>query len=92
MGAPNEIRYTKVKGPMGSIIAMLGTIGWDPIAPGEWGDHAGDKFFYRGGTLTPLLNDLRERASAILWAQASEHHNGKGLEQGADIRPAKKAC
>ena len=89
-GAPNVIRYTKVKGPMGAIIAMLGTIGWDPIAPGEWGDHAGDKFLYRGGTLTPLLNDLRERVSAILWAQASEHHNGAGLEHGADIDQLKK--
>ena len=79
-----------VHGPMGSIIAMLGTIGSDLVALGEWGDHVGDKFEYRGGTLTPLLNDLRDRLTAIIWRQASEHHNGKGLEYGADIDQLKK--
>ena len=69
---------------------MIASIGWDPKTPAEWIDHVGDKFEYRGGTLTPLLNDLRDRIGTILWQQAAEHHNGKGLQNGADIDQLKK--
>ena len=37
-----------------------------------------------------ILNEVRSRMSDIAWTAASLHHNGKGLEKGADLLPVNK--
>ena len=77
-------------GPMGALITMLSEYGWNMISPTFWLDIDQAEYRYRGGSLTSILNEVRSRMSDIAWTAASLHHNGKGLEKGADLLPVNK--
>ena len=76
-----------VIGPMSALISMLSEYGWNMISPTFWLDIDQTEYSYTGGTLTRLLNDERSRMSEIAWIAASLHHNGRGLDKGADLIP-----
>ena len=76
---------------MGATIATLIDIGWSPISPFKWVDGYHNRWNYKPGTsAAELLNALKEQVEMRVWRQAAKHHNGKGLEQGADLTIAKK--
>eukprot|EP00959_Pyramimonas_sp_CCMP1952_P173648 3628546-Pyramimonas_sp.AAC.1 len=40
---------------------------------------------------TDVIDHIMKDAERNIWAKASRHHNGKGLEHGADFTDVKKA-
>jgi hypothetical protein len=83
--------WAKVRGPMGATIALLGEIGWDPISPLKWAHPIGEKWqFHTNVSQSIFIREMREWMAAMAWAKASQHHNGTGLERGADLSVAKR--
>ena len=75
-----------VTGPLGATLATLVTIGWNPITPLKWIDHRGGVWEYSGrGSLYPLLQAVKEAVQHKVWAKASQHHLGEGLQAGVDM-------
>ncbi|CAK0892144.1 unnamed protein product, partial [Prorocentrum cordatum] len=91
-------RWRRVRGPVGTLVAPLMDVGWDPRTAGTWSRPEVD------GTITewhlvessseafgsfidrqPILHDLREDIMRQLWKQAAAHEDGGNLGSGADM-------
>ena len=80
-------RWAKVRGIISNVIATLWDIGWQPYLPYKWKDDEGNTWVISGA-----VSDFEDLGIAIhrsitsqMWLQASNHYNGKGLENGADL-------
>ena len=87
-------RWRTVAGPIGATIATLLDINWDPAAPDVWQDckEGGGKWRLEG-QLTgdeECLKQIRESITQLQWKKAAEHHCGKGLQHGSDLRQVRK--
>ena len=78
----------RVKGPMGAMIATLYTNGWDPQTPTCWLDPKGKQHKLNYDE-EESLEEVKEKSADQLhnrkWEGASEHYNGAGLQEGADL-------
>ena len=82
-----KIRWRFVSGPLSNVVACLYTLGWNPVAFYEWISPNGDSWTIPttpGYAFCPyyLVYAIQDQAAALLWAKASQHFNGKGLEHG----------
>ena len=83
--------WATIKGPMGATIGTLDHCGWVGITPFKWLDGDGAEWQYvKGADITALIDAVKESAGARVWRDAARHHNGKGLEDGADITGLQK--
>jgi hypothetical protein len=80
-------RWHRVLGPLGTLVATLLDIGWDPVEPLRWVDHTKQSW-----DIDPLLPEVQAQIIPLLdraidlkvWRQAATHNLGRGLEQGVD--------
>ena len=85
--------WSTVKGPMGATIATLKEVDWLGVTPFQWIGHDGFEWAYNPsiahhpthGNFHPMMDSLRAAVERKVWSQASFHHCGRGLAQGADI-------
>jgi len=82
-------RWQVRRGIMGSIILMLWELGWDPKEADFWTDPKGDGWQLSAdeadGDPTDILDLIGSQVELRQWRKASKHHNGSGLEHGADL-------
>ncbi len=85
----------KVTGPMQATMAVLGGIGWRPVAPDKWIDAAGDQYAELGWSPfanASILDTLTVAFERAAWVSASSHFLGRGLESGTPVlEPARSA-
>ena len=90
-----KTRWRHIGGPGAAMISTLQDAGWDPSTYDEWQDPEGQPW----STCKPndptfdtadLLNKFESSLSVKLWKKAAAHHNGKGLEEGADLTSVRK--
>ena len=89
------VRWMKVTGPMQATMAVLGGIGWRPVAPDKWIDAAGDQYAELGWSPfanASILDTLTVAFERAAWVSASSHFLGRGLESGTPVlEPARSA-
>ena len=78
------IKWRRVNGPMGALIAQLTEYGWNLRAIDDWVAPDGESKF----TLDPrsptehFIRWVCECTRGVLWSRAAEHYCGDGLEEG----------
>ena len=78
------IKWRRVNGLMGALIAQLTEYGWNLRAIDDWVAPDGESNF----TLDPrspvehFVRWVCESTREVLWGRAAEHYCGKGLEEG----------
>ena len=82
-----KLRWNNVTGPVSNTIALLFSIGWNPVCYYEWLAPNGDSWAIpvtKGFLFSPasLIAAMQTSAGLKLWAKASTHMNGAGLEHG----------
>ena len=86
--------WSKVVGPIGTVIANLSRIGWTPELPNQWTDQVGREWTFNTACtkaeLVYLKQQVADAAATKLAAQASEHRYGQGSETGTDLITARK--
>ena len=85
-----EKPWATVRGPIGSTIATLISIGWNPISPFLWIDAEGFKWKFNGGPRDDIMAELERQLSERISAQAAKHRCGTGLEKGPDLSIMRK--
>ena len=85
-------RWQGITGIMSAIIALLLDLSWKPLGPWHWVTDCEEPFAIDRSVLSDPTLDwsaLRaEFAAALrrkLWAKASRHYCGRGLQDGADL-------
>eukprot|EP00959_Pyramimonas_sp_CCMP1952_P129645 2711273-Pyramimonas_sp.AAC.2 len=83
-----EKRWQARKGPLASLIFLLWDVGWDSRGPDIWVDRNGHYWKFstedQGGDYTEIVDALMQDIQDQLWDRAAQHHNGGGLQHGAD--------
>eukprot|EP00959_Pyramimonas_sp_CCMP1952_P135702 2839008-Pyramimonas_sp.AAC.1 len=86
-------RWQARRGPLASMILLLWEVGWDSRGPDTWIDRNGDYWKFgteeQGGDYTEIVEAFLDDLQDQLWEQAAQHHNGAGLERGADVKDLK---
>ena len=78
---------------MAALILTLQSLGWDPVEPDRWHDDAGGTWAITSDAVmdfTPIWEQLTASVQRLLWKQAGQHPEGKGLEDGADLTVLRK--
>jgi ribonuclease HI len=92
------LRWGKVKGPMGAVIATLMDLGWQPEGPTRWGDPQGNRWQIdprRAGVIPLVLAKIRQSCTSLVWRKANEHYCGQGIGEAADLtalQQVRRAC
>ena len=83
---PNR-RWRRVSGPVSATIVVLLELGWSPEGPWGWVDPLGTRWRCTEDTLADAtvpwhspLEAVALSAERKLWAQASAHPHGQGLD------------
>ena len=81
--------WAKVHGPIGTVIANLVRIGWQPHEPGLWLDETGDAWecnnFQKHLDWSALEAKIQDSCRKTLDNLAAEHRFGRGFEEGVDF-------
>ena len=78
--------WGRTKGPISAVICALMDLQWTPVAPNQWRDPDGVTFNLEEDDTDQLLDfELQGSLDQTVWEQASRHHLGAGLWQGAGL-------
>ena len=83
----SQYRWNRATGFISAVICTLRDIGWEPVSPNAWRDGKG--FLWEVSSSNPLARlefglHLEDRIQAKIWAKASAHYLGEGLQGGVD--------
>eukprot|EP00959_Pyramimonas_sp_CCMP1952_P229939 4807521-Pyramimonas_sp.AAC.1 len=68
---------------MAAVQATLLDMNWNPNTPGEWTIPCGLRFSFEGAEgLDRLDFEVGSSLEQSIWAQASQHFSGSGVEYG----------
>ncbi len=89
------VHWSRVTGPLQATIAVLGQLGWHPVAPDRWISIDGSEYAeldWSPYANVGILQALAAGLEAAAWRSAARHFLGQGLETGApSIAPARAA-
>ncbi len=77
---------------MGALILSLQAIGWKPIGPAKWQNPKGEDWDFKGDRVdvVEMMNEMEVDIIKPYWQKAATHYQGSGLEQGADLKSARR--
>ena len=88
VAVPAKQRWKQRRGVIGSLILTMWELGWNPREAEQWTDPEGNHWNLdpedADGDPTELIEAVAKQAKKKIWREASQHHNGAGLEEGAD--------
>ena len=73
-----------MRGPLSALLVLLWDLGWEPLAADSWVDPSGVEWQITLDAcvdLKPFEKVVKKHEESRMWANAADHHNGKGLEQ-----------
>ena len=82
-------RWLRVGGHMAAVIATLLDAEWEPREATRWHDPQGKTWgidAYSSPDTSPILAAVAATLKSQVCTKAAKHHNGKGAEQGLDLR------
>eukprot|EP00973_Karenia_brevis_P040724 5636488-Karenia_brevis.AAC.1 len=81
-----KTRWRLARGLIGSVIATLLDMVWQPLSSTQWKDPEDSLWVLADSPVdaAALKEEMMRTCRVQQWKQAARHYNGSGLEEGAD--------
>ena len=78
-----QVHWSRVSGPVGTLIATMASVGWKLGKPEVWEAPNGHKYIYDPGSSVCMFRQVVfAQVSLLPWKRAATHYCGEGLQDG----------